>query len=89
MTSADVVSYLYKGLLLALLLSLPAILAAALVGTLFALVQALTQIQEQTLSFVVKLITTIAVLAMTVRWVGIELLQYSISLFDLIHQVGR
>lgn len=89
MISSDVVGILYKGIYLALLLSLPAIIVASLVGTGFSLLQALTQIQEQTLSFAIKLIVTVGVLILTVRWVGLELVQYSVSLFDLIHAVGR
>lgn len=89
MITADVISIMYKGMYLALLLSLPAIVVAAVVGTGFALIQALTQIQEQTLLFVAKLIATVATLALTMRWVGLELVAYTISLFDLIHVVGR
>ncbi len=89
MITADVITIMYKGMYLALLLSLPAIVVAAVVGTGFALIQALTQIQEQTLSFVAKLIATVVTLALTMRWVGLELVEYTISLFDLIHVVGR
>ena len=89
MISSDVIAIMYKGMYLALLLSLPAIVVAAVVGTGFALFQALTQIQEQTLSFVVKLVSTVAVLSLTMRWIGLELVQYTISLFDMIHMVGR
>lgn len=56
MTSTDIVSFLVQALYLTLLLSMPTILVAAIVGTLFSLLQALTQIQEQTLSFAIKLI---------------------------------
>jgi type III secretion protein S len=55
---------------------------ASIVGTLFSLVQALTQIQEQTLSFAVKLIAVGLTLFLTARWVGGEIYNYTIALFD-------
>ena len=52
----DLSSNLIQAMLLVLWLSLPPIVVASVVGILFSLIQALTQIQEQTLSFGVKLI---------------------------------
>lgn len=85
--SADVVSYMMKALYLVLALSLPPILVAAIVGTLFSLFQALTQIQEQTLSFAIKLIAVMAMLALTVRWIGGELFNFTLAVFDLFPHV--
>jgi type III secretion protein S len=89
MQSADLVNYANQALYLSLLLSLPAIIVAAVVGTLFAILQAVTQIQEQTLSYAVKLIATVVALAFTLRWVGMEIYQFTRVLFDLIPGVGR
>jgi type III secretion protein S len=73
---------MYKALYLVLWLSLPPIAVAAIVGTLFALFQALTQIQEQTLSFAIKLIAVMATLAMTTRWMGGEIHNFAASIFE-------
>ncbi len=89
MDVADLVNYMTKALYLTLWLSLPPIIVASVVGTLFSLFQALTQIQEQTLSFAVKLIAVMATLALTARWVGGELFNYTVSLFEMFPQVGR
>jgi type III secretion protein S len=89
MGTPDVVSYLYKALYLVLVLSLPPIVVAAVVGTLFSLFQALTQIQEQTLSFAIKLIAVMATLALTVRWIGGELFNFTLMVFDLFPQLLR
>lgn len=89
MATADLVTYLTKALYLVLWLSLPPIIVASVVGTLFSLFQALTQIQEQTLSFAIKLIAVMATLALTARWIGGELFYYTIAVFDLFPQVGR
>ena len=71
-------------LTLVLLLSLPPIVVAAVVGTLFSLFQALTQIQEQTLSFAVKLIAVCAALALTSPWLGTQMYNYTLNIFEMI-----
>ncbi len=89
MTETDFVGYLHQGLLLILLLSMPTIIVASVVGVLFALFQALTQIQEQTLSFAVKLIAVGLTLALSARWIGIEIYNYTVMVFDSFAYVGR
>ena len=89
MGTPDVISYLYKALYLVLWLSLPPILVAAVVGTLFSLFQALTHIQEQTLSFAIKLIAVMATLALTARWIGGEIYNFTVSVFELFPQLIR
>ena len=51
---------------------------------LVSLLQALTQIQEQTLSFAVKLIAVTVVLLISARWLGAELFNYTLGIFDAI-----
>lgn len=82
MTEADIIQYSAQALLLILILSLPPIIAASLVGTLVSLIQALTQIQEQTLSFTLKLIAVIVTLFITARWLGIELYNFGLAIFE-------
>jgi type III secretion protein S len=78
----DVTSHVVQALLLVLWLSLPPIIVASVVGTLFSLLQALTQIQEQTLSFAVKLIAVGITIYLTARWTGGEIFNYTLSLFE-------
>ncbi len=82
MQTTDVVSHVIQALLLTLWLSLPPIVVASVVGILFSLIQALTQIQEQTLSFGVKLDAVGNTLYLTARWVGGEIFNYTVMLFD-------
>ena len=89
MGSPEVVVALVRALYLTMLLSLPALIVAAVVGTLFSLLQALTQIQEQTLSFAVKLIAVGVTLFLTASWVGGELLNYTLTVFDSFPRVVR
>lgn len=76
-------------LLLVLHLSLPPIIVAAVVGVAFSLVQALTQIQEQTLSFAVKLIAVSFAIYITAGSIGAELYQFALNSFENIGEVGR
>jgi type III secretion protein S len=79
---ADISSNVIKAMMLVLWLSLPPIAVASLVGILFSLVQALTQIQEQTLSFGVKLVAVGLTLYLTARWIGGEIFNFTLMLFD-------
>ncbi len=82
MQTSDVITYVIQALLLTLWLSLPPIVVASVVGIIFSLIQALTQIQEQTLSFGVKLVAVGITLYLTARWIGGEIYNYTITLFD-------
>jgi type III secretion protein S len=71
-----------ESMVLVMLLSMPPIVVASVVGILISLIQALTQIQEQTLSFAIKLIAVAATLAATAGWLGGEILHYTVRLFN-------
>lgn len=89
MQSVDVVSYLTQALYLVLWLSLPPIIVGSVVGTLFSLFQALTQIQEQTLSFGIKLIAVCITMLLTARWVGGEMFNFTLQIFDSLPALGH
>ena len=63
-----------EGLLLVLLLSGPPLVASMVVGFVVSLLQAATQIQDQTLAFVPKLVVVMIVLVMGVGRVAAQLL---------------
>jgi len=63
MTEQFVAQITNEGLLLTLIVSGPPVLISLLVGLIIALFQALTQIQEQSLTFVPKIIVVFGVLA--------------------------
>jgi type III secretion protein S len=87
MGTVDIVSYMTQALYLVLWLSLPPIAVASIVGVLFSLFQALTQIQEQTLSFAIKLIAVFATILLTARWLSGELYNFTVSVFDLLYKI--
>ena len=71
-----------EALLLTLVLSGPPVLAALVLGLAVSLLQAATQIQEQTLTFVPKLVGIFAVLAILGAWMIRVLVQFSTALLD-------
>lgn len=77
-----------EGLWLILLLSLFPLLASLIVGLLVSLFQALTQIQEQTLTFVPKIIATIIVIMITAPWMLKLLEAFGKEAFNLIQKVS-
>ena len=77
-----------EALWLILYLSIFPLLASLIVGLLVSLLQALTQVQEQTLTFVPKVIATILVIAVTSVWMLRVLMEFTTRIFDLILQVG-
>jgi flagellar biosynthetic protein FliQ len=70
-----------EGLVLVLLLSGPPLLASMVVGFVVSLLQAATQIQDQTLAFVPKLVIVMIVLAAMGPVLGASLVRFSQSLF--------
>jgi flagellar biosynthesis protein FliQ len=78
-----------EALLLVLILSAGPVLAAMGVGLIVSLLQASTQIQEQTLSFVPKIVATYAVIALMGLWILQQLIQFATVLFDSIGMLGR
>jgi len=77
MFSAEIYQLSYQALLMILLLSGPPILISMAVGLFVAIFQAATQIQEQTLSFTVKLIAVIFTLLFMGGWLGSQILQFT------------
>ncbi|RDV37409.1 flagellar biosynthetic protein FliQ [Bradymonadaceae bacterium TMQ3] len=71
-----------EGLWLVLLTSAPPLIASMGVGLAVSVVQATTQIQEQTLTFVPKLIAVFASLAIAGPWIGSQLVRFSHALFE-------
>ena len=63
-----------------LLIGSPVLVAGMIVGLVISLFQALTQIQEQSVVFVPKLIVMLLVLSVTLPWLIAQMLQYTTDL---------
>jgi flagellar biosynthetic protein FliQ len=84
-----VVQIMYQGVILTLLLSLPAVGVGLLVGFIISLFQAVTQIQEQTLTFVPKVIAVLLMIAFTSPWMISLMIDFTTSLWAGIPAMSR
>jgi len=66
---------------LTLVLSLPVLLTVLAVGLVVSLLQAITQVQEQTLSFVPKLLAGAAAIILAGPWAMERLIEFSRTMF--------
>ncbi|HEY4130642.1 MAG TPA: flagellar biosynthesis protein FliQ [Gemmatimonadaceae bacterium] len=81
MSHALVIDLARNAIMLALLISGPMLIVALIVGLTVSVLQAVTQIQEQTLAFVPKLIGVSAVFLLALPWVLQLLVKYTTELF--------
>jgi flagellar biosynthesis protein FliQ len=72
-----------------LIWSAPAVLAGLLVGFMISLFQAVTQIQEQTLTFVPKIIAVFVVVLITGGWVIGEIQAFTQDTYDTVDHLVR
>lgn len=84
MSTEAIIRILREGLYLVLLLSAGPMLASLLVGFVISVLQATTQIQEQTLSYVPKLITVFLTIAILGPWMVSQAVRFAQSVFDSI-----
>lgn len=81
MYQSHVIQLAYQGLLLILILSAPPILVSMFFGVIVAIFQAATQIQEQTLSFTIKLVAVTLTLMLMGTWLGAQIMSFATSIF--------
>lgn len=81
MFQTQVTQLAYQGLLLILILSAPPILISMIFGLIVAIFQAATQIQEQTLSFTIKLVAVTLTLMLMGGWLGQQILSFATNIF--------
>jgi flagellar biosynthesis protein FliQ len=81
----DVVTHLsVQAMTMALKVSAPFLLAGLAVGLLVSVFQAATSIQEQTLSFIPKILVTGVVIAIAGPWMLDQIVGYTTNLFESI-----
>jgi flagellar biosynthetic protein FliQ len=71
-----------ESLILALVISAPMLLIGMAVGIVISLLQAVTQIQEQTLTFVPKIAAMIIAAILLLPWIAQRLLEYAAEVFS-------
>jgi len=76
MDAQQVFTFGQQGLYLLLTVSAPVLITVLVVGLVVSVFQAATQIHEQTLSFVPKIVAAVAVLAVAGPWMLTTLVEY-------------
>ena len=79
----QIIDVFRDGIGVAIRLGAPILLLCMLVGIVVALLQAVTQIHEQAVGFVLKLIVVLMVLAVGGSWMIESLQEYTYTLFEL------
>ncbi len=83
MEITQVVDVFRDGVGVAIRLTAPMLLLSMVVGVLTAILQAVTQIHEQTISFILKLVVVILFLVLGGSWMLGVLQEYALELFEL------
>lgn len=78
-----------QALKVALMLSAPMLIGALVIGVLISIFQAVTQINEQTLSFIPKILVIVAALVIFSPWMMETMVSYTRELFTSIPELIR
>ena len=82
MTPTAVIELGRQAVEVTLLVSAPLFLAALVTGLIISIFQAATQINEQTLSFLPRLMVTLLALALSARWLVTQLMDFCVRFFQ-------
>lgn len=85
-TAAEILS---RAIQVILITSLPSVGLGLLIGLIVAIVQAVTQIQEQTLTFLPKMVVVFLVVSATFPWMAATFIELTVSLFQSIPIYSR
>ncbi len=84
MSDLEVLDIMYQAFMLALRISLPFLLVSMVVGVVIAIFQAATQINEQTMTFVPKLLAILAMMGIMGSSILVMLQEFTTYMFSLI-----
>ena len=79
-----VISLALEAMVLAMKIGMPLLMVGLILGLVVSVFQAVTQIQEQTLSFIPKIVGTAVVIVVAGPWMLGELLVYTEELYSAI-----
>lgn len=81
MHDAANIELIRETLIITLKISAPILAAGIVVGLIISLVQSVTSIQEQTLTFVPKIVAMMVVAILLIPWIVARLLEFSAEMF--------
>jgi flagellar biosynthetic protein FliQ len=77
----DPVELVRDALLESLILAAPILIAGLLVGLIISVLQAVTQVQEQTLTFVPKIVAMALVAVALLTWISMRMTEFATAMF--------
>lgn len=86
---SQLVALMRGGIFEVLMLSAPVLGVALIIGLIVAVFQATTSIQEQTLTFLPKMLAILGVLALLGGWMFSSAAQYTTQIFNMIPQLAK
>ncbi len=87
MTSDTVISIGQEALRVTAMISAPILLSVLAIGIVVGMFQAATSINEQTLSFIPKLIILVLVLAIAGSWMLSQIVEFTKNIFEMIPDI--
>lgn len=72
-----------------LVLAAPVLFVSLVVGLVVSIFQTITSIQEQTLTFVPKILAILAMVALLASWMFNSMSDYTIALFEMIPGIAK
>ncbi len=81
MGTYDALDFARRAITLVLVTGAPVLVTALLVGLIVSLLQAVTQVQDQTLTFVPKIIAVLVALAIAGSWMMEKLVEFGQEMF--------
>lgn len=89
MSESQIIKIMSDALVVTLLISAPILGISMIVGLIISIFQTTTSIQEQTLTFVPKIIAIFASIILFASWIMRTMTQFTIKLFDMIPDIGK
>ena len=89
MTGVLAADLLQRALTMVLTVAGPMLLAALVVGIVVSLLQAVTQVQEQSLTFIPKLVVVSLVFVLALPWMMRVLVEFTVGLFRTLPSVAQ
>lgn len=86
MDESSIIYIAQEALKIVIYVSAPVLLISMVVGLIISIFQATTQIQEQTLSYVPKILSVIAAIALFGSWMLRVLIEYTQNIFTNMNQ---
>jgi flagellar biosynthesis protein FliQ len=89
MTIGEVMMFAQDFLRVALLISMPALITSLVVGLIVSILQTITSIQDQTMSFVPRVIAVGGVMLICLAWILQLTVQFTMQMFQHASEVVR